>query len=195
MTQPTGGDPLDEFARADPADPERSPSASLARVRARVQEITDTEKTYRRPMRLAAGAAFVTAAGLVLALVAVPRAAAPGAAPTPSGGAPIIGSCVEQYSPANLANRDFAFDGTVVTIEGDEVTFTVNSPYRGVDGTEVTLTAEGMTGTAITSGGGPTLVEGARYLVAGDEAFVWGCGFTQPYDPAVAAVWEAALGA
>jgi hypothetical protein len=49
-----------------------------------------------------------------------------------------------------------------------------------------------MTGTSITSAGGPSLAEGQRYLVAGDDTFIWACGFTQPYEAAVAADWEEA---
>ena len=41
--------------------------------------------------------------------------------------------------------------------------------------------------------GGPSLVVGHRYLVAGDDHFAWACGFTQAYDAAVAAQWSAAL--
>jgi len=51
-----------------------------------------------------------------------------------------------------------------------------------------------MTGTAITSAGGPKLSIGTRYLVAGDEHFVWARGYTQLYDAAVSAEWAAALG-
>lgn len=58
---------------------------------------------------------------------------------------------------------------------------------------EVTLTATGMTGTSVTSAGGPSLAAGERYLVAGDAEFAWACGFTQPYDAAVAAQWAEAL--
>jgi hypothetical protein len=31
-------------------------------------------------------------------------------------------------------------------------------------------------------------------LVAGDDEFVWECGFTQPYSEDVAAEWEETLG-
>jgi hypothetical protein len=69
----------------------------------------------------------------------------------------------------------------------------VHRTYRGPAGGSITLDAPGMTGTTITSSGGPQLVVGSRYLVAGDDRFVWGCGFTQPYDEAVAATWAATL--
>ena len=197
MTQPTGQDPLAALRQADPVDPERLPSASLARVRARVQETTvmNEQQRSRTPrLRLALGGATVLAAALALAVIALPRGAAPGADPSPSetpGGG--IGMCVEQYSPETLPNRDFAFDGTVTAIDADEVTFTVNEAFAGDLGAQVTLTASGMTGTSITSLDGPTLSIGGRYLVSGDDEFVWNCGFTAEYEAGLAAEWAAAL--
>lgn len=191
-------DPLDALRAADPVRDDHLPPASLARIRARIQEdvITMTSTTPRtgRPARLlGAGVGFAAVAALAMALLVGGRNAAPGAFPGSSAG---TGSavCVEQYSPAALANRTFAFDGTVTAINGDKVTFAVSDGFRGVDGDTITLDAPGMTGTAVTSAGGPNLVIGERYLVAGDATFVWACGFTQPYDAAVAAQWSAALG-
>jgi hypothetical protein len=74
------------------------------------------------------------------------------------------------------------------------VTFTVGTSYLGPAAGSITLDAPGMTGTAITSSGGPNLIVGERYLVAGDDRFAWACGYTQPYDAVVAAEWAAALG-
>lgn len=74
------------------------------------------------------------------------------------------------------------------------MTFSVNEAFAGdaSAGDSVTLSAPGMSGTSITSAAGPSLTVGARYLVAGDDEFVWACGFTQPYDEAVAAEWAEA---
>jgi hypothetical protein len=148
----------------------------------------------RRPQRWVLGAGAATAAVvLAIAVVAGGRPVPPGVSPSPTAGTGTA-SCVESYSLATLADRAFAFDGTVSAIAGEKVTFTVNAPYRGVAGTTVTLEAPGMTGTAITSADGPTFAIGERYLVAGDASFAWGCGFTQPWDAAVAADWGRALG-
>jgi hypothetical protein len=92
-----------------------------------------------------------------------------------------------------LRHRTVAFDGTVLSVAGDEVTFQVHTWYRGGGGERITLTATGMTGTTITSAGGPSLTDGSRYLVAGEDHFAWPCGYTQPYDPAVAGSWAATL--
>lgn len=135
----------------------------------------------------------VVAGTLAVALFLGQGGGGPGVVP---GSAIGTGSaaCIEPYSPVAISHRTFAFEGTVVAIDGERVTFDVGSAWRGVEGSTVTLEAPGMTGTAITSAGGPNLVVGQRYLVAGDDRFVWGCGYTQPYDPAIAADWAAALG-
>jgi hypothetical protein len=189
-------DPLDELLDADPLADRLSP-ASLARIRARVSEDVMTTPAPRRAWRartlgLGAGVAALGALALVLAFGG--GGSAPGIAP---GGSTGTGSaaCVEPYSPTAITHRTFAFDGTVSAINGEQVTFTVGTAYRGAADGTITLEAPGMTGTAITSAGGPNLALGQRYLVAGDDHFAWACGYTQPYDAAVAAEWQAALGA
>ena len=190
-------DPLDALRAADPVRDDHLPPASLVRIRARVQEdvmttTTTTTRAGRPAMLLGAGAGVAAVATLAFVFLLGGRGAAPG---DQLGGSIGTGSasCVEQYSPAALANRTFVFDGTVTGIAGDKVTFAVNDGFRGVDGEAITLDAPGMTGTAITSAGGPDLTVGERYLVAGDATFVWACGFTQPFDATVAAEWSAAL--
>ena len=187
---PRSSDPLDELRHADPVRSSRAPSESKARVWARIQEATmdtSTERTRRTPWALGLGAVAVAAVAAVAILTSSGGDPAPSQQPGPA-----IGHCVETYSAETLANRDFAFDGTVTAIDGDSVTFAVNEAFRGDPGDSVSLQAEGMTGTSVTSVGGPSLAQGERYLVAGDDQFVWACGFTQPYDEAVAAEWAEA---
>lgn len=148
-----------------------------------------------QPPRRAAWAAGIAAAAVAgvaaVALLLNPGTPAPAPSDDPGTG---IGSCVEVYSPEALASRDFAFDGTLTAIDGDQATFMVTEAFSGdaTTGSTVTLTATGMSGTSITSAGGVTLAVGDRYLVAGDDTFVWACGFTQPYDESVAAQWSEA---
>lgn len=197
MNGPNRSDPLDELRRANPVDADRLPSASLARVRARVKEdlMSDIETHASRPQKRPARPLAVALAGAAIAIGALAVFAggrvAPG--PDPSTG-PGVAACVESYSLETLRNRTYAFDGTVAAISGDSVTFRVNEAYRGASSGEITLTATGMSGASITSAGGPTLNVGERYLVAGDGTFVWSCGFTQAYDPAIAASWASTLG-
>ena len=200
MTSPFDRDPLDELRHANPVDADRLPPASLARVRARIQEAVDVEQQQASPphrfgWRVPGWAAGLGAAGFAAVLVAsvVVGRDAPGATAGPSSD-PRAALCVEQYGLDTLRNRSFAFDGTVLSISGDEVTFAVGESYIGSVGATVTLTATGLTGTTVTSAGGPDLTMGGRYLVAGDDRFVWACGFTQPYDARVAAQWKQATG-
>ncbi|MEO5965665.1 MAG: hypothetical protein ABIR11_09395 [Candidatus Limnocylindrales bacterium] len=194
MTSDHERDPLDSLQAVNPVDVDHLSSASLARIRARVNEDVMATTARRRPTRLGlVGIGALAAAGaLALVLLIARPGAAPGIAPGSSTG-PGSASCVEPYAgPASIAARALAFDGTVTAINGDTVTFAVNAAYRGSPGASITLDAVGMTGTAITSAGGPNLAVGERYLVAGEDHFAWACGYTQAYDAAIAAQWQAA---
>lgn len=129
----------------------------------------------------------------------------PKAEETPStNSAPVSGtsmttsaSCVEQYTLDNLKKRAFAFDGTIKAVEvattdgPDQVTFAVTEWFKGGSGAETIRQAYSFG--AVTSAGGSPHQTGERLLVAGDEDFIWECGFTQPYDAGVAADWKSAL--
>ncbi|MGQ0831603.1 MAG: hypothetical protein ACT4OV_07985 [Microthrixaceae bacterium] len=209
-------EPDDELARlhaADPVDQASLPSASDPKARVLFERIimsdsdlpttTSTTSTRQRLVMAAAAAVAVVllvAGGLALAgndgsgdvLASTTPTAAPGGGPINPGGSSLT-SCVELYDLQTLANREVAFDGTVASVDGDDVTFTVNRWYRGGDGAEVTLAGASTLG-GVTSAGEPTpLGPGTRLLVAGDGGFAWSCGFTQPYDDAIAAEWAATL--
>lgn len=195
MSDPAARDPLDDLRRVNPVATDELPSASLARVRAMVQEETRREVPERRRWR-----PFPTAtlgAGIAVAAIAVVMIVTAGVLPAPTGPSPSglgVGFCVEQYSPETLERRSVAFDGSVTAIGGDSVTFAINRSYRGTQGSTITLAAPGMTGESVTSAGGPRFEVGQRYLVAGEDGFAWACGFSQPYEPDTAAEWEQVLG-
>jgi hypothetical protein len=98
-----------------------------------------------------------------------------------------------------LADRDYAFDGTIKAIEPaaadgpDRVVFQVHGWFKGGSETEVSRSSYGVGAVTTTSTGGSALAVGERLLVAGDDEFVWECGYTQPYNENVAAEWGAAL--
>lgn len=161
----------------------------------------------RRPLLMAAAASVVVAAGVLSAflLARSPDRPQPRAAiTTPNGGAgsgSSIGSCVEPFNRESLARRDFAFDGTItdVVVPEDselptEVTFAVDRWYKGDAGESVTLKTYERPGT-VSSAGGPELSVGTRLLASGDDAFLWGCGFTLPYTGANADLFEGAFSA
>jgi hypothetical protein len=133
--------------------------------------------------------------------------------PLPDGKA---ASCVENYSPAAVARRAFAFDGVVVDIgrsvsdrggEGDlglaGVTFEVNEWFSG--GSEPTVTVD-MQGAGQESAGksevGQPYGIGSRLLVSGEARWggpdlaspiAWNCGFTRYYDADTASAWSDAV--
>lgn len=107
----------------------------------------------------------------------------------PAAGSEVT-SCVEQYSPETLAQREYAFDGTVSSVDGDTMTFTVNEWFNGGDADTITLDHQGYAGMLLDPN--TPLDVGARALVAGDGGFVWSCGFTQLHTDAGAAEWRSA---
>ncbi|MEO7229494.1 MAG: hypothetical protein ABIZ30_02750 [Candidatus Limnocylindrales bacterium] len=214
MTEKPGLDPMDLLRAVDPVDPLDVPSASLARVSARVQEnIMNDHRSAPadgRPVRTTARLAIFGAAFAALALVAIvglpkmfgadptqvaviPTAGVPTDAPPDSG--PITGGggmamCI-QYDHSILVTFGLVFDGTVTAVNGDQVTFAVNAGFQGAEESEITLTNPAG---ELSADGSVGLEVGARYLVAGNESTIVGCGYTQPYDPAEAAAWAAAFG-
>ena len=94
--------------------------------------------------------------------IARPRARCAGTAPVGgvdggAAGGGAAGICLA-YSVEELANRDFAFDGTLTALDGDQATFTVNESFIGDESGSVTLTAPDFSQTSL---------EGGVELVAG----------------------------
>jgi hypothetical protein len=120
-----------------------------------------------------------------------------------------VGSCAFEYNSESLAERSWAFDGTLVSV-GDvadsqmgsvpAATFEVTHWYRGGDSARVTVQFDmGTIGEFV-----PEVATGARLLVAGeprwggqalDDPVAWGCGFTQPWSSTSARQWSAAFDA
>ncbi|MDK3258572.1 hypothetical protein [Blastococcus capsensis] len=129
--------------------------------------------------------------------------------PLADGGA---ASCVAEYSPAAVEERDFAFAGVVIEIgptvtdrSGEPgpdlvgVTFTVQEWFSGGEGTTVTVDVPAPAGSSAGSGRGPVYGVGSRLLVSGEDRWgegaladpiAWMCGFTRYYDKATAASWR-----
>lgn len=197
------GDPLEELRRSDPLDPRDVPEdASGPHARALFERIVATDPTAsparvppRRVPRLVpalAGAAVIVAAVVGLTVLR-----------GDSGGEKIVGGvpiaspamCVETYDLETLTRRDVAFDGTLASIDGEQVTFSVGRWFRGGPGDDVVLDATGLVGGLTpTSAGGATLDVGGRYLVSGSGGSLWACGFTMTYDTEIADRWADVLG-
>jgi len=217
VTIPTGQDPIDRLHAADPIQTDDVPDASLARVAARIQEHIMTDKqhdpTVRQPRgplvwvgSLALFGVFALAIGIALAnglgvqtpppvaVIPTPSEAPVGSSdpvdssdPAAGGG---VASCLV-YDPANLANFDSVFDGTVTAVDGDQVTFKVNEGWKGADGS-ITLTAPPVD--IAISGPLPAFTVGSRYLVTSSGSTISACGYSLDYDAATAAKWAAAFG-
>ena len=107
-----------------------------------------------------------------------------------AGGEPVAGAamCAEFYDLETLVDREVAFDGTLASADGDQVTFTVHDWFTGGSGDSATLNAGGLAPGTITSLGA-SLELGQRYLVSGSGGNVWSCGFTMTYDTGIANQW------
>ena len=214
--QPFTGDPLEALRRADPLDPrEMPPDTSGAHARALFQEVTSMNATdkgtapQRQPWlrRVALGAA----AAVIVAAVAGGAYALlrDKADEVIVGGEPIGGDAMAmciQYTDEMLAGLDVAFDGTLVSLTpieassevdfgGATAVFEVHRWFKGGEGTEFTMTAPWPIGPESIALVGATLEVGQRYLVSGDDGYVWACGYTLTYDTALADHWAELFGA
>jgi hypothetical protein len=204
MSMPSGSDPIDRLRAADPVRADAVPDASLARVSARIQEHIMTDSRYdpnvrppRRPLALIGGLALAGAFALAIAVSS--GFGLGGQAPDPIGAAPSptenpaagggMASCL-MYDPATLPTFDIVFDGTVTAMDGDQVTFDVNTGWKGADGS-ITLTAPD-TDIALV-GPMPDFEVGGRYLVTAAGSNINACGYTLDYDADTAADWAAAF--
>jgi hypothetical protein len=100
------------------------------------------------------------------------------------------GSCVERYSPQTLQGRSWAFEGVITAVDeavGPDatdpggsttaVTFDVVRWFWG--GSEEVASLR--TYTSPSSAGEVERSLGVRLLLAGEEDFLWQCGFTKPF--------------
>jgi hypothetical protein len=152
---------------------------------------------------VAAGVLLVAGAVSAVVLTGGPSGEGPGPV---NGPGPALGSCVEQFSVETLADRDFAFDGTVsgVVTPGDAqteegaaatmVTFQVRHWFKGGSGDSVTVKTYEQPGAVTSIEGSLDLSVGTRLLAAGDDDFLWSCGFSMPYTQASARLFSRAFG-
>ena len=215
-------DPIERLRDADPVpEPVSHPSEARVRATlqeilmtdtdVRADQPTTTHSRMRDPRVIGIAAALLLIAGVVGAVLASGGSSseepvASGATTLPAGdpgdglssgvnpgdGGTQATSCVETYDLDTLTHREYAFDGTVTSVDGQDMTFQVNEWFTGGDDDTVTLDHQGYAG-MLFAPEGPALEPGTRVLVAGDGGFVWSCGFTQAYDQALAEQWRTAL--
>ncbi len=138
----------------------------------------------------------------------------PRVSPTDSAsdrGAPVSASCAQRYAVDAIAERDFAFDGTVTSIGSEpnatgyvRVRFEVHRLWAGERSETRSVWMLPPRGTTSVSAlEDSSYDEGSRLLVSGEydsprsgpkTALAWSCGFSRLYDEATAATWAAAVG-
>lgn len=107
-----------------------------------------------------------------------------------AGGDDVMASCIA-FSVEYLAPMPVAFEGTVVTAEGDTVTLDVDTWFKGGDAAQVVLNAP--QGLEALIGGFPFEV-GTQYLITASEGNVNYCGFSGESTPEMRAAFEEAFG-
>lgn len=204
-------DDAELLARLQASDPAASlPSADPHRVASLLEDVMATELTTesretgtrdRGPLTwLVAAAAVVVIAGVgivgVRALTGddtTPTASDPGSHTVTnlevadSAGA---GKCMVPNAEV-LSTADLAFDGTVASIKGDDVTLAPTHWYAGEPTDTVTVTAPSEQMQRVASG--VEFRTGERYLVSATDSYVSLCGFSAPYSDQLAGVYAEAF--
>lgn len=158
-----------------------------------IKEKTEPTPAPRRTLvfGIAAVTVLVLAVGAGLAFLGgdgAPVASAP--LELTAGGGDTMMSCIA-FSPEELEKvAEIAFEGTVTSVEGDTVTLTVDSWFRGGDATEVVLNAPQGLEALI---GAIPLEVGNQYLITAQGGNVNYCGFSGPSTPEYRAAFETAF--
>lgn len=205
--------PDDLRARLRAADPMRHPGASPAdlpadRLDALLEAaMTDTRTTpvpaadaTRRTPRWAVLAAAAAAVGITAVGVTVlgdddVAPAGPAAVPTvlevEAGPDDALASCA-MFDPAVLAAMPAAYDATATEVGDGAATLEVERTYAGEDVDRLVIRTPDPELQALIGGLGEVAV-GERYLVSIDGGAVTSCGYSGPWSPESAAVWDEAF--
>jgi hypothetical protein len=169
-----------------------------------VPEPPPEETKSRRGFALTAAAA---AAAVVVAIVILVGSGESEIEAPPADASWLVGqesgSCVERYSVETLAERGYAFEGVITDVAGPAdptspdpadqtttVSFDVARWFWGGSAPSATR----QTYSVPSSAGELDASVGARLLVAGDDDFIWACGFSQSATESARSDYEAAAG-
>lgn len=96
----------------------------------------------------------------------------------------------------SVARMELALDATVREVDAQAVTLEVGQWYAGDDDTTAATTVELRNPVELTAalGGVPDFAVGQRWLVSGGAGTVAVCGFTTPWTPASARLYQQAFG-
>lgn len=190
---------------ADPARSVRAPDDLAADLVRRTRERHESDSTQagsaphrRRWLPVAAAAAVLAVGGTayVAAQGGADETSPPAAAPTvgelslPEPGA--SGRCM-QVDAATLAGLDSAFEATVAAVEESSVVLEVDRWYAGEPVDEVRLETPAGGARPALLPGQPEFEVGERWLVTAADGQVLGCGFTAPWSPRLAGLFDEAF--
>lgn len=186
-------DPMHSGVPTEPTTSESSRRLLEDIMNTPIKEKTEPTPAPRRTLvfGIAAVTVLVLAVGAGLAFMGgdeAPVASAP--LELTAGEEDLMAMCIA-FSPEELEKvAEIAFEGTVTSVEGDTVTLTVDTWFRGGDATEVVLNAP--QGLEALIGGIPFDV-GTQYLITAQDGNVNYCGFSGPSTPEYRAAFETAF--
>ena len=194
-------DPAATLPPADPAAVDRFREGAVTRDVLGESRADGTRGRSRLTWVVAAAAALVIVGVGLFVLTRGDEATDPPPAPAPAGtteltaptGATTAGRCLPPAADLLAADADVAFDGTVTSVAAGEATLTTTHWYAGRPTETVVVRAPSEQMQRLLSA--VDLQEGERYLVAGDRrGSVMLCGFSDHYDPRLAALYAEAFG-
>ncbi len=157
---------------------------------------TTTSTANRRPRWIIAPAAAAVVVALAFGLPAL-SGTDPGSSSSGSplvlslGEGPGLASCMA-FDTEILAELPIALEATVTTVDGEQVTLSVDRWFRGGDSATIELHAPAGMQALI---GGIDFVVGRQYLVSATDGVVNYCGYTAESTPEMKAAFEEAFGA
>lgn len=178
------------FARIDPAATLQP--ASETEILRMVSNTTSTpaRTTSRKPLFLGLGALTVGAAAAAVVGIVL---TAPGGDVTrlaaPSGGGPAA-MCAE-LTPETMAGADLAVAGTVVSIDGDEVTLEVTERFTGDSADRIVVEQQDPDLPSELSAG--AFEQGQQYLISSIDGTITTCGQSGPLTPELEQLYRAAF--
>ncbi|MEU8656417.1 hypothetical protein [Actinoplanes philippinensis] len=170
--------------RTDPAASlEPAPPAQIAQL---VEEAM-SRNTRRWALPVAAVLVLI-AGGAAWAVTRPSTPDNPVAAPTPTASATVVSltaagvqaKCREPEPQRLAESADFAFEGTVRTIENGRVTLTVSKVFKGAAATEVRVAQAGESSEQMLGSG--KFETGKDYLVSASDGSVLICGYSGEAD-------------
>lgn len=194
----------DPAAALPPAEPGR-----VDRLLEDVMTRTDETPAITAPARrarlvwVAAAAAVALVAALGVGALQLGRPASPGssgqpvAAPEPTVTTLLAPAAVgsgrcQVPNAATLAGATLAIDGTVTALDGEQATLEVGRWYAGTATDQVVVTAPSEDLQALIQA--VSLEQGGRYLLAAQGDTLMLCGYSAPYSPESAALYDEAFG-